>query len=62
MKKCPVCQLVLKDDDRVLENKGNLYHRECLELVPTAYDVFTVNGELLESGTDPDFEFVHDHK
>ncbi|WP_207487363.1 hypothetical protein [Enterococcus avium] len=56
-----MCHVVLEDEDRVYENKGSLYHRECLELIPTAYDVFTIKGEALESNIDPEFECAHEY-
>ena len=55
MKKCTVCQASFDEEDQVFMKNEDLYHRDCLELIPVSYDVFTSDGQLLGTYDDPEF-------
>lgn len=61
MNQCPVCQEYFEETDQVFENEDNLYHRDCLDLIPTTYDVFTTDGQLIKKSVDPEFNCAHEY-
>ena len=61
MKNCAVCQEPFDEEDQVFANDDKLYHRDCLDLIPAAYDVFTSDGKLLGTYDDPEFVCAHEH-
>lgn len=61
MKKCTVCQAPFDEEDQVFEKDDDLYHRDCLELIPVSYDVLTNDGHSLGTYDDPEFIPAHEY-